>query len=352
MPSVTVSIVSSNVRPEVGEAVANGLEARGLQARFLEDATPEAMRSDLILLLGGPSSQRTTIGRIERARSGRPGVAAWLFEPLPPPELPCDTVRRATRFSAIRTGRRWTRPLMRFLSWPTDAMLARRAGRGLSASNMRFFIDSASFAFRGTERGWLDAVFVSTEQKRAQLADWGVPSTFLPVGQQPAFGRDLGLDRDIDLLFIGSMKSRRRQAALKSLFATARGQGLTVHVPEGAVWGEDRTRLINRARVLLHVHQFDWDTPWMRWCLAAANGAVVISEPLSLPDPLRPGVDYVEAPLSGMAALLAELARNEDRRLAMLAASRARIEATMTQGASLDRLAERLLALARERRDR
>lgn len=342
MTGITVSVVDRTKRSGLADAVARGLSERGMRASVRQDGDPQALQSMVVVLLGAPASLRVTIGQIERVGPARPRVVAWLFEPLPPPELTRRTVELAAGFSAIRTGRRWARPLMRLLSTPLDAWLARRAGRGLTASTIRFLVDTASFAFRGRRMGWLDAIFVSTEQKRVQLADWGIAAEFLPVGQQPGFGRDLHLPRDIDLLFIGSMKSARRRAALARLAAEIRGHGLTMHVPDGPIWGEERTRLVNRARHLLHLHQFDWDTPWMRWCLASANGAVVISEPLGLPAPLRPGTDYLEAPLDAIAARLADGSRDEHRRLAMLAACRARIEETMTQQVALDRLADRL----------
>lgn len=347
-PGPVVAVISRHAGSAVGvdPAVAEGLRQRGLTAHLLPDGAPEAMQADVILLLGGPSSLRRSIRRIERAGHVTPPVVAWLFEPLPPPDLPVGVVRAATRFSAIRTGRRWMRPLMQALARPGDWLLARRVGRGISASNLRFAIDTASIVFRGTERGWLTVILVSTEQKRRQLADWGLTAEFLPVGQQPRFGRDLGLARDIDVLFIGSLKSRRRRAALDGLVQALRARGLAVHVPEAAIWGEARSHLVNRARIVLHLHQFDWDTPWMRWYLAEANGAVVASEPLSVPAPLRPGIDYLEAPLHDLAARIAELAGDEPRRLAMLHACRAQIGKTLTQDRALDRLACLLRDLA------
>ncbi len=345
MTAPGIAVVCHN-RAEIAQAVAEGLTQRGLDARLLPDGAGEALAADVILLVGGPSSLRRTIGAVERAGPARPRVAAWLFEPLPPPEIALPDLRQAVRYSAIRTGRRWMRPLMRLISRPHDSALARRLGRDLSVGQLRFFLDTASFAFRGADRGWLDATFVSTVQKQRQLAGWGIAAEFLPVGQQPAFGRDLGGPRDIDLLFIGSQKDARRRRTLEAIVAAARARGLSAHVPEGPIWGEERTRLVNRARVLLHLHQFDWDTPWMRWNLAVANGAVVAGEPLSVPDPMRPGVDYLEAPAAALVEEIARLVADEPRRLAMLEACRDRISATMTQAGALDRLAVRLAALA------
>jgi hypothetical protein len=237
---------------------------------------------------------------------------------------------------------------MEVIALPYDVALAHKWGGGLGARQMRFLVDNASFLFRGLRKGWLDAAFVSTEQKRSLLELWGVSATVLPVGQQPGFGRDIGLPRDIDVLFVGSLKTQKRRNALVDLVSKLRRRGLVAHVPEDVVWGEARTRLVNRSRMMLHLHQFSWDTPWIRWCIASANGAVVVSETLSVPTPLRPGIDYLEAPLESLADEILALSRDEPRRLAMRDACRARIDATMTQAASLDHLARRLTELARK----
>lgn len=346
MTPVRVDVIGGHIGPEIGGAIVRGLSERGLVTRFLPDGAAQVLDCDVILLAKGPSSQRRTVGAIRRAGAARPAVAAWLFEPLPPPDLPCDVIRGAVGFSALRTGRRWMRPVMRCLSWPLDAHLARRAGRSLTASNLRFLVDNASFAFLGSEQGWLDAIYVSTEQKRRHLADWGISARFLPVGQQPSYGHDMGRPRDIDVLFVGSLKAQGRRRALANLMGRLRAAGLVTHVPEGPVWGQARTDLVNRARVMLHMHQFDWDTPWMRWCLAAANGAVIASEPLSVPHPLVPGRDYLEAPADALAEAIAALLRDEDRRRAMLASCRAALGASMAMDRILDDLAEGLNGLA------
>lgn len=347
-----VSVVARKLSPNIGFSlsIAEGLRNCGLAAQAFTDDDPEVVRADLVLFVGQPASCRKTVRRIEAAGDARPGVAAWLFEPLPPPELPLEEIRSAARYSAIRSGTRWLRPVIQLMSRPHDIALDLRSGRSLGPLGMRFLIDNASFVLRGRDYGWLDGLFVSTEQKRLQLTTWDIAADFLPVGQQRDFGRDLGLRRDIDVLFIGSVKNRRRQVALEKLFGDLRSRGLNVLRPEGGVWGDARTQLVNRAKILLHLHQYDWDTPWMRWCLAAANGAVVASEPLSVPQPFVRGADYLEAPIDHLPDAIANLAADERRRIEMLGACRATIALHMTQAAAIERLAEALRMIAAQRR--
>lgn len=347
-----VNVVSRDrgLEGQFAKTIAEGFRKHGIVTRSLADGDADVLNCDVLLFVGQPAGCRITVGRIERAGSSRPGVCAWMYEPLPPPEMSVEEVRSAARFSALRTGKRWLRPIMNIVSYPHDLVLALKSGRDLGPMGMRFTIDSASFVLRGTQFGWLDGFFVSTEQKRRQLQDWGIAAMFLPVGQQTEFGRDLGLDRDIDVLFIGSVKSRRRRIALERLSADLQSRGLVVVHPEGGVWGEDRTHLVNRAKILLHLHQYDWDTPWMRWCLASANGAVVASEPLLIPEPFRSGTDYLEARTEDLVEAIARLAADAPRRAEMLASCRSTIALHMTQAASLDRLARELQSIAAQRR--
>jgi hypothetical protein len=226
---VRVNLVCRLGPNDLATVIADELRKRGLDAKHRTDSAPDIADADVVLLMNNPSSQRLPIRRIEQAGPRRPRIAAWLREALPPPSIPREVIESAMRYSSIRTGRRWARPLMELLGLPHDIALARTWGHGLNSRQFRFLIDNASFALRGTQRGWLDAIFVSTKQKQLQLADWGIEASFLPVGQQAAFGRYLEGPRDIDVLFLGSLKSPRRRAALDDLAGDLRARACGLH---------------------------------------------------------------------------------------------------------------------------
>lgn len=317
----------------------DGLIRRGFAVAIATDGAAGHPGVRALVLIGFPARFRQTIRMIEAAGARRPRVIVWQYEPLPPPDLPHWACRLGARTSAVQSGRRWAKPLFRTLSAPVDLALTRLTAEPVSGRMLRFLLDNFAVIRTGTLFGWLDVICVSTEQKRAYLAAMGLPAEFLPVGQQPSFGRDLGQARDIDVLFIGSLKSRRRRAALQGFENNARACGLRVVTTTGPVQGEERTRLVNRARVVLHLHQMSWDTPWMRWCLASANGAVVASEPLCHPEPLRPGTDYLSASLAHLDRAIADLVADAGRLDAMRLACRDTLARHMTLDISLDRLA-------------
>ena len=248
--------------------MAASLAREGFDVCVLADKAPEALRVDGLLLMGSIASLRRTANAIEASRAGRPHVIAWIWEPLPPLALPpwARKLGEAISPSALRVT--WAKPLLQVATAPVYAFIywfghdAQPSGQ-LEMQTLRSTLQTSAWLRRGIANGWIDDVAVSTEQKRRYLASDGVDSVFAPVGQQAAFGRDLGLGRDIDVLFIGDIKKRFRRRKLARLVAELRALGRRVEV-RNDVWGEERTRLINRARIMLHIHNFPWDTPWMQ----------------------------------------------------------------------------------------
>ncbi|MGI9591750.1 MAG: hypothetical protein ACR2P8_10315, partial [Myxococcota bacterium] len=81
-----------------------------------------------------------------------------------------------------------------------------------------------------------------------------------------------------------------------------------------------------------------WDNTWVRWGLAASCGAVVVSEPLIDPEPMRPGVDHVEAPLEAMSEAILERLADPLGSARMVATCRARLREELSVDASVARV--------------
>src|SRR5262249_26371837 len=64
---------------------------------------------------------------------------------------------------------------------------------------------------------------------------------------------------------------------------------------------------------------------WHRALPAIANGATILTEPSDNTDPLRPGIEFVEAPTADLSAYLLALLANEDRRRGIARAAEARL---------------------------
>lgn len=82
--------------------------------------------------------------------------------------------------------------------------------------------------------------------------------------------------KDIDVLFIGSL-NKRRSLILEEL----KVKGYSVYVADGGVWGEDRTALLRRSKLVLNIHFYSSDAilETVRLAGLMANSCVVVSEP-------------------------------------------------------------------------
>ena len=67
------------------------------------------------------------------------------------------------------------------------------------------------------------------------------------------------------------------------------------------VFGEERTKLLNRTQVVLNLLRTKWDENAMRYYLAGLNRALIVTEPTLPHHPyFIPGVHLVEAPIGSM----------------------------------------------------
>jgi hypothetical protein len=130
-------------------------------------------------------------------------------------------------------------------------------------------------------------------------------------------GRDLGLQRDIDVLFLGILNVPRRKRALQSL----KSQGIPL--TEAGSWtdpsfyGENRTLLLNRTKILVNLARTPAEFSGLRLSLGMANKALVVSEPIYRPEPFEPGKHFVMVPTDQMAATIRHYLGAEDERIAI-----------------------------------
>jgi hypothetical protein len=204
----------------------------------------------------------------------RPAVMVWHSEPLPFP-----------RNSGFPRPRLTVREL---------AKIILRDERATDAYTNYFRLRQM---YRG---GMIDMCVVSARSRQKFLREKGIPSHFVPLGLHPGLGRILHAERDIDVLFIGTMDDSRHRSAVKFL----RRAGIDVHAlgswKPGPTWGESRTELINRAKIFLNIQRHPGQYSGYRMLLGMANGSMVLSEPVHDPFPYEPGVHYVESALGQM----------------------------------------------------
>jgi hypothetical protein len=107
-------------------------------------------------------------------------------------------------------------------------------------------------------KGFLRLLAVLTPSHRDYFAKLGVPSKVIPYGYHKSFGRPLGLTRDIDVVFLGSLRDRRRSRIVSDLNQKLNKLGIKFVIKDGSrargyAFGEERTQLLNRAKISLNI---------------------------------------------------------------------------------------------------
>ncbi len=102
----------------------------------------------------------------------------------------------------------------------------------------------------------------------------------------PKRHRDLGLDRDLEVLFVGGA-SDHRERWIEHLRAAG------IPVTWEAVWGEEFIHAMNRAKVVLNLHFTEHPNTELRIVEALACRCFVVSEPVTAPPLFEDGVHFV-----------------------------------------------------------
>lgn len=185
------------------------------------------------------------------------------------------------------------------------------------ATRFRYFGDALWLQSSGLRT----ALFVKSDWTKQFLLERGVTARVAYNGYTPAWGHPLGQKRDIDVLWLGSAGSLRRERLLKALYRELRERGIQMMVVDGKehppVHGTARTTLLNRTKIVLNLLRQPWDSNYLRYLLAMSNGAMVVGEPTYAHAPFQPGSHLVTAPIDQLADQIAFYCRHETERAAI-----------------------------------
>lgn len=299
------------------------LEELGHDVTQVPDGALEASPADIVWIWGNANWYPRAVRELAaRPPERRPAVVVWHSEPLP-----------YSKRAGLRQARLHLREIAKIVlrdSRATDPYTNARRLRQLA------------------EHGLPDVLAVTSEAQREFLREVGIACEVAPIGYHPSQGSDLGLERDVDVLFLGALEVPRRKRAFRAL----RRSGVDVLAAgdwgDPRYWGAKRTRLLNRAKILLNISRHPGQYSGERLVLGMANGALVISEPIYRPEPFVPGEHFVAASLDETAAVVRHYLGNDHERRQLAKSGHAFVtgELSMTQSVSriLDVLARRLHA--------
>jgi hypothetical protein len=191
----------------------------------------------------------------------------------------------------------------------------------------------------------IDVLLVSTVSRVEYLAEYGIDAIYAPLGYDLEHGYNLHQLRDIDVLFLGDLHVGRRRRLLNSL----RRRGVPIKAvgdwKQPEFWGENRTALLNRAKIFLNIQRFSGEFSGLRMILGMANGALVLSEPMYRPEPFVAGYHFVSATVEQMPDVIHHYLTHDDE----LECIARRGEEFVKNQVRLERSVERLLTAVNER---
>lgn len=327
------SIISQGylVRP-----MQDGLAANGCQVRLQQDPAGWDFRDSDYLLLHGPAKPIGRLVRRLKSLPDAPPLIVWYSEQVPNPQLPAWLARMLCKLRYATE------------SWYDQRWLVRQAGQGSSSPAApgfdRWRRVGELLALHTSGRLRLVCTFSQTHTNFLQ--ELGLPAVTLPFGYHPDFGEDLQMPRDIEVLFLGSTRDARRRRLFPAIQDQFDKRGIQLQIVDGspargAAFGEERTRLLNRTRIFMNLMKQPWDDPSFRLLLAAANGAMLLSEPVMDTSLGRfsAGVHFAACELNQLAETAAHYLQEEPARLEITAQAAEDI----VQGNRMESMAARLL---------
>ncbi len=321
---------------EMGHILSQVVRELGLDVRVARDAEPSLLDCDALILFGKCSAFTQSARLLEAHAARRPATILWHIEPLLPEPVP-QAAQRTCRMLAGCDWSEWPWPMSEIVARIPGSGLVRGAARDLLSARLtrRCGWDSQpryaqvhprqwshaaqhhAWLWRRHNDRWCDLVAVSTIPRHRVLTEMGIRCAYAPLGYHPGWGTDLGLARDIDVLFLGRVRRTSRRTVLARVGDRLRHHGLRLTVVDRDCFGQDRTELLNRTRIVLDLVQCPWDMPVMRLLTSMACGAMVISDWPGDPHPFsRDHLVQVEATALADTAVHYLEAESERQRIA------------------------------------
>ena len=299
-----------------------------------------------VILVQGPYGSLVPLARqlLNTPKDRRPVLIYWFQQSLdlswPDPASNAVTSVFSNLRNSLGTGQR--RPgLMR------RAVQIARAGRGTRIG----YLGDIRWLH---QNGLLDVLALSSTCHAEYLAARGINSIIVARGHHESYGTDLGLSRDIAAVWMGELRTKRRAKAVRWLQRELEMQGHELRIYDGVdrefIFGEERTRLLNRTYFVPNIYfSSPSDELSIRYHIAAANGAVVITEPGINQYRFDAGTHLVESPLEKMPERICYYLENEEvwRQLSINVGQLVREELTLSM--SIEQMLSRAASILFQR---
>lgn len=268
-----------------------------------------------VLLSFGPYGQLLPVWQqaAQRPAGRRPVVVHWNTEGMPDLRLPAPIMRLLSlQRSRLGLMAHANPEQHRVVGW------SRRLLRTALGNRMARFCYTGDYDY-AYRQGWLHVLADTSEVYRCLRASFGLPTLYAPWGATSPWYADLKLERDIDVLWMGTRGTFRRSHLLDRIRGELRSRGVRVHVADNVenpfIFNAVRTGYLNRAKITLNLTRTWYDDNFSRFALAASNHSLIVSEPLlpHCPD-FEAGHHYVSAPIRRLAENILYYIHHENER--------------------------------------
>jgi hypothetical protein len=308
-----VAITHREGRDGIAEMIAYELEALGYQPAFFRIGSPIPEKASVVFSFG-PYGRFLTVPRqlAKMPPELKPTFVHWNTEGIPDLRIPWGIM------SLISKWRSWL-----------GGIQESQDGVGMFPGTKKFFsfLETRMLRFRHVgdyyyahRQGWLD-VFADTSQIYSDFhRRRGIPTIVAYWGATPLWYKDLKLDRDIDVLWMGTRGTKRRSQILNGVIRELESHGIRMHVADGVenpfIFDEERIFYLNRSKIILNITRTWYDDNFSRFAIAAPNRVLIISEPILPHCPIyEAGKHYVSTPLESLAENILYFLAHENERL-------------------------------------
>lgn len=146
----------------------------------------------------------------------------------------------------------------------------------------------------------------------------GIDARIAPIGYHPDWDRKLSIKRDIDVLFIGALRSKRRRSILENIEEKLSTKGINLIRADYGCYTEQRTTLLNCAKIVLDVSRIPWEMSGMRFLISISCGALVICEHAEDTAPYKAGIPFVQVKVPELPNMICHYLEHEDERQAIV----------------------------------
>ena len=309
----TVAIPHGNEIDGITEVIADELNALGYQPVHFQIGSLIPEKAEVVFSFG-PYGKFLTIPRqlAKMPPEKKPIFVHWNTEGIPDLRIPWKIM------SSIAGWRSWLGRFRDSRNGSTTVPGTEKLFSLLESRMLRFrYLGDYYYAHR---RGWLD-IFADTSEIYAEIhRRHGLPTIVAPWGATPQWHKDLGLERDIDVLWMGTRGTRRRSLILDRVRGELEANGVRMHIADGEenpfIFGDERIYYLNRSKITLNITRTWYDDNFSRIALAAPNRSLIVSEKI-LPHcrSFIAGTHYVAVPVETLSETILYYLDHQEERL-------------------------------------